>query len=577
SAPDLSDVLGRNDELLAGLALSPVPLTLADLNALAAATGKSGLPVGDLVSSPLLQIAGDYVVPSAAEVTRRLREQLPPETLARGATLLLPIVEARYETLVDARVDLALRSGDTRRAGKLARRRFDEHLAAGRVEEALRMIEMARALGLSVESGRFAAETDDAKLAYLYALAGRHEPAADTVRRLARRRDAYGSADFVQWLALAARHLALHAGFEVRLTDSLLRRAIRLAGDDTSTHVRLTLLRVELLASPIMNLEERSSWLLSHINGEMLEDISPDVLAQYLEDTAHRMWRAQDVRGAMRRLRKLLVMERPDRQMARGMLLMARCRQVVADSDAALRFATGSLHHALRANDLSLVTQAAAFVREELARRPRELPKLAPKAAKGRPRIPAMADVAPPPLAEADRLFEILQARFGAAFWVRRRGETLRTFGKEQRAEVPVSVGQETDGGWRRVSRGPDGETRALVLLRADGSDMVVFEAGGEADLREDALARMLLADREVTGATTAQPPSRRTVLEDYHRRAVAHGGDRGLHATMEMLFNKDVLLYFEEQGIGKEEMAEKLGVSRATLYRMYARAGLNI
>ena len=69
----------------------------------------------------------------------------------------------------------------------------------------------------------------------------------------------------------------------------------------------------------------------------------------------------------------------------------------------------------------------------------------------------------------------------------------------------------------------------------------------------------------------------RRAVIDDYYRRALEQGIVRGLHSTMERLFNKDVILYFEEQGVPKDELAEKLGVSRATLYRMYARSGLNI
>ena len=34
--------------------------------------------------------------------------------------------------------------------------------------------------------------------------------------------------------------------------------------------------------------------------------------------------------------------------------------------------------------------------------------------------------------------------------------------------------------------------------------------------------------------------------------------------------------MYLEDQGFTREDMAQHLGVSRATLYRMYARAGLN-
>lgn len=576
-AGDIKAVLGRNDDLLAGLALAPLPLTLADVNALAAATGKSGLPVSDLLDSPLFVVAGGYFMPASAEVAQLLRAALPQESLQTGAAKLLPIVESRHESLADARVELALRSGDAKRAGKLARRRFDEHLAAGRNEEALSLVETARKLGLSIESGKFAAEIDDAKLAYLCALVGRHKEAKELFTRLYRLREAYVSADFVRWAALAGRHLVLHAGLEPKPADSLLRRAIRLAADDVSMDVRLTLLRSELLASDIMKLDERAGWLLLHINGEILEDIEPDALAQFLESTAVRMWRHNDVRGAMRRLRKLLVMNLPSAQMARAMLLMARCRNFVADHDATLRFANGSLHHALRVPDLALVTEAAKFIREVQAKRPAELPPLpAPKGPKQRPRIPAMADIAAPSLTDPRQLYDILQLRFGVSHWLRRRGATQTSFGKAAVVQAPIAVLEESEGGWRRVAAGAEGETRALALLRSDGSDLIVFASGGEADQREDALVRLLLADRE-PAQVSPEGLSRQVVIADYHRRALAHGGDRGLHATMEMLFNKDVLLYFEEQGIGKEEMAERIGVSRATLYRMYARSSLNV
>lgn len=576
ASTDIAAVLGRNDDLLAALALAPVPLKLEDINALAGASGKSGLPVSDLVSGPLFQIAGDIVTPTSADVTRLLREKLPAESLPRGAALLLPVVEARYESLTDARVELSLRSGDAKRAGKLARRRFEEHLSAGRTEEALRLVEVARALDLSIESGKFAAEIDDAKLACLAARVGRHAEAAKLVAKLAKRRDAFVSADFIQWLGQAAGHLALHAGFDPRLADSLMRRAIRSAGDSTDLHVRFTLIRVKMLSSDVYNLMERSGWLLSHINNEMLEDVSPATLAQYLEDTAFRMWNTDDVRGAIRRLRKLITMQIGDRQMARGLLLLARCRNFVADHDAALRFATSSLHHALRATDLELVKAAATFLREIQKGRPGELPPLAPsgKGAKARPRHPAVAGIQAPSLSDARQVYEIMQTRFGVTHWVRRRGQQTSEFGSAGALQAPVSVFQETEGGHSRVTSGEG----AIALLRSDGSDFVAFEAASDGESRDEALVRLLLADRDATQASSAaEPPSRKAVIADYHRRALAHGIDRGLHTIMEVLFNKDVLLYFEEQGIGKEEMAERIGVSRATLYRMYARSGLNI
>jgi hypothetical protein len=143
---------------------------------------------------------------------------------------------------------------------------------------------------------------------------------------------------------------------------------------------------------------------------------------------------------------------------------------------------------------------------------------------------------------------------------------------------MPGSVFEESEGGWRKLATVlAKGEQRSLALLRADGSDLVVFGTTPDLDAREDALVRLLLTDRESDAGATAPVPRRKTVIDDYYRRALEQGITRGLHSTMERLFNKDVVLYFEEQGVPKDELAEKLGISRATLYRMYARSGLNI
>ncbi|MBK9976086.1 MAG: hypothetical protein IPP14_15035 [Planctomycetes bacterium] len=582
TSADVSSLLGRNDELLAALALSPAPLVLEDLNSLVRASGKSTIQVSELISGPLFQMAGELVTPTSADATAMLRQKLPADALRAGAALLLPIIEARYETLPDARVELSLRSGDAKRAGKLARRRMEEHLAADRNEEALRLMELLQVLGLSIETGKHAHEVDKARLAWLYASTGAHEQAAALVKKLARRRECYDSPAFVEWLALAGRLLTLAGATDARQADSLLRRAIRMAGDNVDASVRLTLLRVSLLSSSVMNLEERSGWLLSHINNEMLEDVSPATLAQYYEDTANRLWNRQDIRGAIRRLRKLIVRPIPDAQMARGLLLLARCRTHVQDADAARRFAESALHHAIRATDLATVRASAEFLRQANSRRPRDLPRLSAPARgpKARPRIPAVADIQAPPAPEPAQVFEILQARFGVTHWTRRRGSRTESFGQPGVHQAVVSVFEESEGGWRKLATGGEpgrGEsTSALILMRSDGSDLVTVVGGPEADARQDALVRFLLADR-ATAAATGEPPRRRVVLDDYYRRALDHGTETGLHTTMEMLFNKDVLLYFEEQGIGKEEMAEKLNVSRATLYRMYARSALNI
>lgn len=574
---DYTGLLGRNDELLAAIALAPVPLTLEDLNAVAKATGKSGLQVSELLDCRLMRMAGDFAIPSAAEIKPALRQKLPPEALARGAALLLPLVESRYESLPDARVELSLRSGDSRRATKLARRRYDEHIHAGRLQEALRLLTLCRELKMPLEGGKFGAEIDEARMGWLHAQLGNHDAAREIVFRLARLRAAFGQREFVQWVGLAGRILALAGHFDARQADSLLRRAIRLADGDLDAHVTLTLQRVSLLSSDIMKLGERSGWLLTHINNEMLEEVAPATLAQYLEDTAVRLWKLEDVRGAIRRLRKLLVMDIGDVQMSRALLLMARCRLFVSDNDAALRFATGALQHALRAANLDLVNQAAVVLRDMLSRKPRELPPLAPpgKGARSFPRIPAVAGIQAPPLADVNSMFDVLQARFRVTGWVRRRGGQVSVLGKSTPSVAQACVYDEQQGNLNRLAGAP-GSAQAVSLLRADGSDLVFLESDPELETRVDSLLRLLLSDRE-TADTAAEAPRRNVVLADYHRRALDHGIAKGLHATMEMLFNKDVLLYFEEQGIGKDEMARKLDVSRATLYRMYARAGLNI
>lgn len=573
---DVASLLGRNDDLLAAMALMPVPLAFDDLRSLVESSPNSEISADELVQGPLFRVVGDLVVPTSAEVTQLLRERLNPESLPRGAGLLLPVVEARYPNLPDARVELSLRSGNPARAGKLARARFEEHYRDGRMDEALHVVEIARELELSMESGAFAADIDDAKLACLLAFTGRHEPAMAQIRRMARRRDLFDVQPYIQWLALGARHLILHAGFDAKTGDSLLRRAIRLAGDDLDRHIHLRLLRVNLLSSDVMQLEERASWLLVQINNGMLKQVSQATLAQYLEDTATRMWNKNHVRGAMRRLRKLIVMPLPDRQLARGLLLMARCRARVSDQDAAMRFANTALQHALRAADIELVKAAAAYLREFQSRKPRELPKLSQSSR--RPRLPVVADIRGPAISDAPQVWDILQSRFGVSRWVRRRGARTSAFGASGVLQGSVSVYEEAEGGWRKLATGADsGARRALSLLRADGSDMVEFEAVGDLDQREDAIVRFLLADRESAEPSASEPPRRRNVLDDYFRRALDHGTGRNLHAKLERLFNKDLVLYFEEQGLGKDELAERLGISRATLYRMYARAGLNI
>ena len=110
-AGDVNAALGRNDKILAAMALSPVPLPQEDYNAVASAAGADARAVTTFVEGPLFQAAGGYITPAAAEVRAMLRESLEPADLFDAAALLLPVVEARYPGLPDARVELTMRSG----------------------------------------------------------------------------------------------------------------------------------------------------------------------------------------------------------------------------------------------------------------------------------------------------------------------------------------------------------------------------------------------------------------------------------------------------------------------------------
>jgi hypothetical protein len=238
----------------------------------------------------------------------------------------------------------------------------------------------------------------------------------------------------------------------------------------------------------------------------------------------------------------------------------------------------------MRSAQLSTVKAAVAFLNDLDKGRPRSMPSPTPPVrAKGlRPRLTAAVDIPTPHSATgAQQIFEILQSRFNIARWVRRRGAATEIFG-ERTADVTdsMTVYQENDDGTaaRAASCGEPDEVRGVLLTRRDGSDLVIYHPHADQGSREDAIVQFLLTDREAAKVADAPGtvPARKAVVDEYMRRALDTGITRGLHHTMETMFNKDVLIFFEEQGFSKEEMADKLGVSRATLYRMYARAGLN-
>lgn len=575
---ELGALRDRHAPLLAALSLAPCPLTLEEFEAIAAACGAGTTSLRALTGGGAFQVLDGLILPGSRELRHEVRSMLGEQVIQDAAHALSDLFEKIFDKLPDARIEQLMLAGDARRAVRMARKRFDEHYASGRFEEALHIVDIAAKLNMPIEPGRNAAEVDQARLALLHAEVGNHAVARELVTKLARRRDLYRNAAFIEWLALAARALAL-TGHEPRAADSLLRRAIRLAGDDLDRHIRLTLLRVELLESGVFKLDDRATWLLSHINNKMLEQVSPATLAAYLETTAARLAASGHFKGAFKRLRRLSAIETSDRRRAAAMLLMARCRAHFADHEGAMRYASSSLHYGLRAAELGVVEQAARFLRDAERGRPRTMPKLAPSRPRGgRPRLPAVADIATPQTPAPAELFELLQSRFGALSWVRRRGAQVSSVGRAQGNPSVVSVYQEHKGGVNLVTRSqPSGHgARALVLLRGDGDDTVVFESPADTEPREDAIVRFLLSDRSVTEGAEGGTPSRKNVVDEYLKRAVATEGKRGLHATVETLFNKDLLIYLEEQGLTKEEMAERLGVSRATLYRMFARAGLN-
>jgi hypothetical protein len=272
-------------------------------------------------------------------------------------------------------------------------------------------------------------------------------------------------------------------------------------------------------------------------------------------------------------------LEASDRRRARALLLMSECRVHFNDQEGAARYASSALRHALRAANLGLVKQAVAAARQTSA-----AAKAAPAAAKSRDSEALQLrtqDALVPPTSEVEHLFEIMQTRFGVLAWLRRRGTTQTALGEKGPVSTDsMSVYSELPGGTVTAavrSANSSSGRRAVVLLRGDGDDLVVLAQNSEAEPRDEALVRLLLTDRDdaESGAHTATP-SRHSIIRGYLDRVETTASKKALHRSLARLFHRDLLIYLEEQGMNKEEMADHLGISRATLYRMYARAGLN-
>lgn len=580
SVRDLKDEIhalsGGMGKLLGAMAALPCPIQLDEFFRVAKACGKGESSLDALTAGSLFTVAGGYVMAMSAEVQPLLQSELDPALLADGANCLGNWPDTLTD-LPEARIQVMAFAGEGKKAARQARKVFEEHVSARRFEEALRLLRVINRTGLSLDGGKLGALVDDACRAALQASLGEAKVASEAVQRLVRSREAYGEAAFVEWLGRAASELAMRGVYPGRAADSLLRRSIRLAGDDVDHSVRLTLARVTLLASRAFEKDDRGDWLLSHVSNEMLEQVSVDTRAGYLHELARRHLTRDEYRAAFKRLRKVAALQVSNRMMASAMVMMSRCRIYFADSEGGRRYALAAAQSGLYAAEPDRVTEAAQLIAELERGRPRDLPSLAPLSRKADNRPPAVNQLLPRRSHDAAQLFEVMQSRFGVSRWVRRRGATITEHGREDFATSSrVVVLQETGGVIAIVNNtGTPGGQTTLVLLRTDGSDLVAYNAPHEAEQHDEPLARFLLADRAAEGGSEAAP-QRKNIVEEFLSRAAAHGIKRGLHHTMETMFTKDLLIYLEEQGLNKEDMAERLGVSRATLYRMFARAGLN-
>ena len=563
----------RNHVFQAAVSLAPLPLTREEYHELMEEASASQAEFDALFNSPLYAEVTGYLVPTSTEVRERLRANLAPEALTRGARLLLDVCRGRLEALPDAVIELHARAGDQKQAARLAKRRVNDHEMAGRFSEALRVLRLGRELGFAIDSAT--PEIDEARTAGFMAEIGDFVAAREIVKPLIRRRNLYRNSEFVESLALAMRTLAMKDNFEPRMADSLLRRAIRLNRGDLDSKVRLTVLRVSLLRSGAFGLDERADWLLTHVNQETLSKVSAATQALYLLETGRQLIQDGMYKRAYKRLRRMISLAGSDQQLASALLLMARCRMHFSDTEGATRFAAGSIQYGLRSATLSLVREAAAVLRTagqqaQAEGRPRRRDKVKPRL--------AQVDVPTRVVAPPEQMFDILQRRFGVLRWARRRADKVDAYGT---ANPPVAestaVYEEVEGQVKRVSKDAGGSgVRAVVLLRHGGDDLVHLSADAPSDVTDESIVRFLLGDRDTTPLMDTGTPSRKNVVDEYMRRATGQPAKRGLHKAIETLFNKDLLLYLEDQGFTKEDMAAHLGVSRATLYRMYARAGLN-
>ncbi|MCC6572750.1 MAG: hypothetical protein IT462_03075 [Planctomycetes bacterium] len=567
----LSSLPAGAGALPAAIALSPIPLTRVQYERLAAACGASPEFAQAILKSDLLFSAEAHFVVDSSSARRLLLAGADEKVRERAARTLLEVCEKEFENLPDARVELLKHAGETRQATRLAKRRFEDHFNSGRNAEALRILRIAHELGISMENVPQAEDFDQAKLAALYALQGQYARAQDTLQPLLRKRRLLEDPQFVEWIAICCRELAMYAGFDKRVADSMLRRAIRLAAASLDRTYRLQILRVGLLRSRAFKLNERADWLFSHIHQGSLDKVSRGTLALYYHAAATRQIDRGAYKAAFRQLRKLTSLAFSDQQAGEGYSMMARCRLHFGDRDGAQRYASAALQFGLRGAELRLVQEAAQILREigQRTDRPTHL-NGKKQARKGEPETPRSADPA--------KLFGILEHRFGAVYWARRRHGQLKEFGKHPGADPQgLAVFTERTGRAIRINSAEGAGLRALIFMRAEGDDTVIFPPRPEGGRAEDGIMRFLQADHDVASAEKpAAMPRRREVIEDYLKRITEHDPAKGLYDALEALFAKDVLLHLEDLGVPKEEMAGKLGVSRATLYRMFARCGLN-
>ena len=565
---------GRCDELLVSMSLVPCPLQTDEYDELAAKCGANHEFANELRSGDLFTAVGGLVVPVQKNVCARLQTIFGLREKAEGAQRVVATIQQRLEELPDAGIELLLTSGKRAEATDLARQRFDDHRLSGRFEEALAVMRLAERLDIAIDRGPNSRVIDEAIRAWLVAETGDHEGALEIGRKLGRKRRFYQVSEFVFWLSLAYARVAQETGKETRSADSLLRRAIRLSSIDVDRSVWLTLRRVALLRSDPFSLHERADWLLTHINNAMLDDVTDATKAAYLEELAARMVATGDFKGAFKRLRQVVSIASSDLQLARCLLLMARCRIAFEDFEAAERYATNALMYGLRSAGIGVVRESAEVLRE--------LPTLVSSLPGGAKKFAGGLPLATQVLTPADQLFEILKSRFGVSFWARRRASTTTEFGKESGAEgIRPGLWTQAKDAVGEVVPTPEGARdgeRALVLLRDDGSDLIVFAppSGGESSV--ETIVRFLLADRRPKDELSAETaPRRQLVIEDYLARAKAiEDPYTVINARLEILFSRDLLIHLEENGYTKEEMANLLGISRATLYRMYSRAGLS-